>query len=143
MFKNRQPLVAARFLMGSSLASIGLALAAPAFAQTELSPVQVEGAATGYTAPSGLTKLSEPLLDTPVSATTVTQQLMQDRGNTNLNDALRNVPSITLQSNESSFIGNDPFIRGFNARTDMFVDGMRHSGAEEIPRPRQATAPGG
>ena len=60
--------------------------------------------------------------------TTVTQQLMQDRGATNLNDALRNVPSITLQSNESSWMGNAPFIRGFSARTDMFVDGMRDIG---------------
>ena len=102
----------------------------PALAQTELAPVQVRGNGTSdYTAAnSSLTKLPEPMLNTPISVTTVTQQLMSDRGDTNLNDALRNVPSITLQSNESSWMGNAPFIRGFSARTDMFLDGMRDIG---------------
>ena len=82
-----------------------------------------------YTPPiPSLTKLPEPLLDTPVSVTTITQQLMHDRGDTNLNDALRNAPGITLASNESSFMGNVPYIRGFSARTDMFLDGMRDIG---------------
>jgi catecholate siderophore receptor len=105
-------------------------LTAPALAQTEMSPLQVQAHDTGsYTAAtSGLAKLQQPLRDTPISATTVTKQLMDDRGETNLNDALRNVPSITLQSNESSWMGNAPFIRGFSARTDMFLDGMRDIG---------------
>jgi len=52
VFKSHKPLAAARFLMGSSLttiglATLGLALAAPAFAQTELSPVQVQGEGAG------------------------------------------------------------------------------------------------
>jgi catecholate siderophore receptor len=117
----------ARLLAGTALS---LGFAASAMAQTSLPPVQVQGEATGsYIATgSNLAKLMEPLQDTPVSVTTVTQQLMQDRGDTNLNDALRNVPSITLQSNESSWMGNAPFIRGFSARTDMFIDGMRDIG---------------
>lgn len=122
--------VAARLLTGTSLVALALVSAAPASAQTVLPPVQVQGGQTGsYTATnSDLAKLPEPLLDTPVSVTTITQQLMTDRGNTNLNDALRNAPSITLQSNESSWMGNAPFIRGFSARTDMFLDGMRDIG---------------
>src|SRR5580692_11492822 len=113
-------------LMGASLVTMAM----PALAQTELAPVQVQGKGTSdYTATnSELTKLPEPLLNTPISVTTVTQQLMSDRGDTNLNDALRNVPGITLQSNESSWMGNAPFIRGFSARTDMFLDGMRDIG---------------
>ena len=101
-----------------------------ALAQTELAPVQVQGNGTSdYTAAnSGLTKLPEPLLDAPVTVTTVTQQLMSDRGDTNLNDALRNAPGVTLASNESSFMGNVPYIRGFVARTDLFLDGMRDIG---------------
>src|SRR5579863_4975546 len=116
-----------RLLAGTALS---LGFAASAFAQTSLPPVEVNTAAGGsYTATtSNLVKLSEPLQDTPLSVTTVTQQLMQDRGDTNLNDALRNVPSITLQSNESSWMGNAPFIRGFSARTDMFIDGLRDIG---------------
>ncbi|HWY61500.1 MAG TPA: TonB-dependent siderophore receptor [Rhizomicrobium sp.] len=115
----------ARLLMGASLVTMAM----PALAQTELAPVQVQGNGAGYTAAnSNLTKLPEPLLDTPISVTTVTQQLMSDRGETNLNDAMRNVPGITLQSNESSWMGNAPWIRGFVARTDMFLDGMRDIG---------------
>jgi catecholate siderophore receptor len=112
--------------MGASFA----AMAMPALAQTELAPVQVRGNANSdYSATSSdVTKLPEALLDTPISVTTVTQQLLSDRGDTNLNDALRNVPSITLQSNESSWMGNAPYIRGFSARTDMFLDGMRDIG---------------
>src|SRR5579863_1827045 len=116
-----------RLLAGTAL-SLGFASAG--LAQTTLPPMQVQAEPTGsYTATSSdLVKLQEPLQDTPLSVTTVTQQLMQDRGDINLNDALRNVPSITLQSNESSWNGNAPFIRGFSARTDMFIDGMRDIG---------------
>ena len=122
--------VHATLLAGVSLTTLGLALATPVLAQTELSPVQVQGNGTSdYTAAnSNLTKLPEPLLDTPITVTTVTQQLMSDRGDTNLNDAMRNAPGITLASNESSFMGNVPYIRGFVARTDMFLDGMRDIG---------------
>jgi len=116
-----------RLLAGTALS---LGVATSALAQTALPPMEVKAQETGsYTATtSDLFKLTEPLQDTPISVTTVTQQLMQDRGDINLNDALRNVPSITLQSNESSWNGNAPFIRGFSARTDMFIDGMRDIG---------------
>src|SRR5580698_4325392 len=129
--KNSPRLASAtRLLLGASATALGLVLSAPAMAQTALPPVQVQGNGTSdYTAAkSSLAKLPEPLLDTPISVTTVTQQLMSDRGDTNLNDALRNVPGITLQSSESSWMGNAPFIRGFSARTDMFLDGMRDIG---------------
>ncbi|HEX3754732.1 MAG TPA: TonB-dependent siderophore receptor [Rhizomicrobium sp.] len=122
--------IAVRLLAGTSLAALSIVLAQPALAQTALPPVQVQGEASGsYTATaSDLDKLPEPLLDTPVAVTTVTRQLMDDRGVTNLNDALRNVPSITLEAGESSWQGNAPYIRGFSARTDMFLDGMRDIG---------------
>ncbi len=122
--------IVARLLMGSSLTTLGLTLAGPSLAQTALPPVQVQSEAAGsYTATgSDLGKLTEPLLDTPIAVTTITQQLMQDRGVTSLNDAFRNVPSITLEAGESSWQGNAPYIRGFSARTDMFLDGMRDIG---------------
>jgi catecholate siderophore receptor len=119
-----------RLLLGSSFAALNLVLAVPVLAQTVLSPVQVQGDQAGsYTATtSDLVKLQEPLQDTAISDTVITKQLMDDRGATNLNDALRNAPSITLQSSESSWEGNAPYIRGFSARTDMFLDGMRDIG---------------
>ena len=120
----------AGLLTGASLGTLALAFTAPAFAQTTLPPVQVQGDQTGpYTATaSDLVKLPEPLLDTPISITTITKQLMDDRGVTNLNDAFRSVPGITMEAGEMSWQGNNPYLRGFSARTDMFLDGMRDIG---------------
>jgi catecholate siderophore receptor len=76
-----------------------------------------------------LSKLTEPLLDTPQSIQIISNQVLQDRAVTNLNDALRNVPGISLGAGEFSWQGNNPSIRGFVARTDMFLDGIRDFGS--------------
>ena len=62
-----------RLLAGTALS---LGFAASAVAQVSLPPVEVQGEATGsYTATnSNLVKLMEPLQDTPLSVTTVTQE---------------------------------------------------------------------
>jgi catecholate siderophore receptor len=127
--RNRLAMVLG-LMMSSSVAALGMTFGSPAMAQTALPPVEVQSQATGiYTVTeSDLDKLPEPLLDTPVAVTTVTKQLMDDRGATTLNDAFRNVPSITLESGEFSWQGNAPYIRGFSARTDMYLDGMRDIG---------------
>ncbi len=78
---------------------------------------------------SAIGKLTEPLLDTPQSVTTISSQLMEDRNVMSLDDALRNVPGITLGAGEFSWQGNNPFIRGFSSRNDMFLDGMRDLGS--------------
>jgi len=77
---------------------------------------------------SSLGKLSEPLRDTPQTVSTVSQELMEQRNITNLDDAFRNVPGITLGASEFNWQGNNPNIRGFNSRSDMFLDGMRDFG---------------
>ncbi len=77
---------------------------------------------------SSLSKLTAPILDTPQSVDTITQQVMQDRAITDLNQALRNVPGITIGAGEFKSMGNSPTIRGFVARTDMFLDGIRDYG---------------
>jgi len=131
MFKKspRRDSVLTASLIGASAAVLAL-VPASAMAQIALPPVQVTGAREGdYSATTpDLVKLQEPLLDTPISVTTITQQLMQDQGVTNLNDAFRNVPSVTMEAGEVSWQGNAPYIRGFNARTDMFLDGLRDIG---------------
>jgi catecholate siderophore receptor len=78
---------------------------------------------------SSLTKLTEPLRDVPQSIVTVPRELLDDRGVTTLNEALRMVPGITLGAGEFSWQGNNPNIRGFNSRNDMFLDGMRDFGS--------------
>jgi catecholate siderophore receptor len=53
---------------------------------------------------------------------------MDSQGVTTLKDALRNVPGITLSSGEGGNIGDNVNIRGYNARTDLFLDGFRDRG---------------
>src|SRR5689334_23230061 len=55
-------------------------------------------------APS-LPKLTEPLVDTPQSIDTISEQLLRDRAVTNLNDAFRSVPSITIGAGEFKSMG--------------------------------------
>ena len=45
-----------------------------------------------------------------------------------LKDALRNMPGITLSSGEGGNIGDNINIRGYSARTDLFLDGFRDRG---------------
>jgi catecholate siderophore receptor len=76
-----------------------------------------------------LGKLTEPLIDTPQTINVVTEQLLKDRAATNLTDALRTVPGISIGAGEFRSLGNTPTIRGFVARTDIFMDGMRDFGS--------------
>jgi catecholate siderophore receptor len=93
---------------------------------TELGPVNVHGEREEQpTSP----KFTQPLLDTPQSVTIVSAELMQEQGVTTLRDALRNVPGISMQAGEGGVpAGDNLSLRGFNARTDLFVDGIRDFG---------------
>ena len=75
-----------------------------------------------------LNRLTQPLVNTPQTIDVLPQELLEGRGVTNLNDALRSVPGISLGAGEFSFQGNAPSIRGFVARGDMFLDGIRDFG---------------
>ncbi len=70
-------------------------------------------------------KLSEDQLNTPQSITVVTSQLMSSQGANRLEDALRNVPGITLNAGEGAARGDTVNLRGFSAFNDFFLDGIR------------------
>ena len=100
----------------------------------QLPTISVQGAETappsGYKADqSSLGKLTEPLLNTPVTIETVTRQLMDDQGVTTVREALRNVPGISLAAGEARSQGDGLTIRGFTARNDIFLDGVRDFGS--------------
>ncbi len=69
-----------------------------------------------------------PIRDIPQSVTVINSALMQAQGATSLADALRNVPGITMGAAEGGSIGNNFNLRGFSARTDLYLDGMRDRG---------------
>ncbi len=77
---------------------------------------------------SNLPKLTVPIIDVPQSIDTISGQELQDRAVTDFNQALRTVPGITIGAGEFKSLGNSPTIRGFVARTDMFLDGIRDYG---------------
>ena len=68
-------------------------------------------------------------MDTPQSIGVVPQQVMQEQGATTLRDALRNVAGISLAAGEGGAQGDNLTIRGFTARNDLFIDGMRDFGS--------------
>jgi len=74
-------------------------------------------------------KYTEPLLDTPQSVAVVPQEIMSEQNTTTLRDALRNVAGISLAAGEGSSQGDNLTIRGFTARNDIFLDGMRDFGS--------------
>lgn len=76
-----------------------------------------------------LPKYTEPLRDIPQSISVVSQQVMQDQGVTTLRDALRNVSGVSLAAGEGGSQGDNLTIRGFSARSDIFLDGMRDFGS--------------
>jgi len=121
-------------LRAALLAGSSLALLQPAAAQTTDAERHEHIIVEGQRSPDykvadpSVGKLTEPLLDTPQSISTVSQQLMQDRAISNLNDAFRNIPTITIGAGEFKSLGTSPTIRGFVARTDMFIDGQRDIG---------------
>lgn len=104
----------------------------PQDSTVRLQPIAIDGdgGQQGYqSAVPALPKLSQSLLDTPQSINVVPKQLMEDQGITTTRDALRNVPGISLAAGEAGAQGDNLTIRGFTARNDFFLDGMRDFGS--------------
>lgn len=69
------------------------------------------------------------LLDTAKTVHVITSEIMRDQGTDSLTDILNNVPGISMQAGEGGTPAGDQLsIRGFSARTDIFVDGTRDFG---------------
>jgi len=116
------------------LASLALPLAAQAAPDAEIDQsiptVQVTGA--NKQAPvSANEKFTVPLLDTPKSVTVVPAEVIAQTGAVSLTDALRTVPGITIGAGEGGNpVGDNLFIRGYNAQSDTYVDGIRDAGSQ-------------
>jgi len=76
-------------------------------------------------------KFTAPLLDTPKSVTVIGQEVIAQTAAVSLADALRTVPGITIGAGEGGNpVGDNVFIRGYNAQTDTYVDGIRDAGSQ-------------
>ncbi len=97
--------------------------------ETPLSEVIVTGERGYNPGTSSLGKNTQPLVETPQSIVILPQQLIQDQGVTQMRDVLRNVSGISIAAGEGSSQGDNLTIRGFSARSDFFLDGMRDFGS--------------
>lgn len=74
-------------------------------------------------------KWTEPLRDTPRSITVIPKEVIEDVGATSFRDVARSTPGVTLGTGEGgNAFGDRIFIRGFEARNDVYIDGMRDPG---------------
>ena len=127
-----QPAFGRSVLAGAMLGG-ALALGPQAHAQQggdapTLAPVTVTGDKDNYQAPAAASspKFTAPLLDTPKTITVIPEALIKDRGASSLQDVLRTTPGITLGAGEGGTPNGDrPFVRGYEASTDIFIDGVR------------------
>ena len=97
----------------------------------DLAELVVEGEEKTLYKPERLAspKFTQPLVDIPQTVSVIPKEVMREQNATSLRDVLRNTPGISLQAGEGGQPpGDNLSIRGFNARTDLFVDGVRDFG---------------
>ncbi|WP_426616188.1 TonB-dependent receptor [Bradyrhizobium sp. McL0616] len=74
-------------------------------------------------------KFPEPILNTPKSITVLTKDVLEDKNATTLKQAILSTAGVTLGTGEGgNAFGDRFFIRGFDARNDIFIDGVRDPG---------------
>jgi catecholate siderophore receptor len=74
-------------------------------------------------------KFPEPLLNTPKSVTVLSKEVLEDKNATTLKQAILSTAGVTLGTGEGgNAFGDRFFIRGFDARNDVFIDGVRDAG---------------
>ncbi|GAB3739532.1 TonB-dependent receptor [Silanimonas algicola] len=125
-----------------SLAHAQVAGAAPADEEIELDTLRIEGRAadvnpyTSEGAPykarvSGDSRRALPLADTPATLTVVTETQLEESGRTDFRAILDAQPGITIGTGEGgNQFGDRYIIRGQEARSDVFVDGLRDPGLQ-------------
>ena len=127
--------------LSATALAVGLELPLHARADQTLPEVRVQGQAEADSNPNGnpdapykaetldTLKYSRPIAETPKSITVITKEAIEDSGATDLADVLRAQPGITIGTGEGGNAFGDRFIiRGFEARNDVFADGLRDPG---------------
>lgn len=100
----------------------------PAQGETTLPTVDVRDAREGGGYRGDVTEIGrmpQAPRDVPQSLTVIPEQLMQDRGNATLQEALQNAVGITFAAGEGGRIGDNFALRGFSINGDLYLDGIR------------------
>lgn len=79
---------------------------------------------------TGIGRLPGTIQDTPQSVQVINEEILRQQGVTSLDQALRNVPGVTVAVGEGNGgLNGDQFrIRGFDAKGDIYLDGLRDFG---------------
>ncbi|MCT2559467.1 TonB-dependent siderophore receptor [Tsuneonella sp. YG55] len=87
--------------------------------------ILVVGQRDGYASEDGSTgtKTPTPLIDVPQTVAVITEDQLDDQAITQLSDALRYVPGVTLDTGEGH--RDQIFIRGQATTADFYLDGLR------------------
>jgi catecholate siderophore receptor len=109
------------------------AFAGPALAAAddaaEVDGVVVHGKRTALDRPTELPGLPATVQDTPQQVNVVDAAQLKAQGVNSLEQALRNIPGITVAIGEGGTLNGDQFkIRGFDSKDDVYVDGLRDFG---------------
>ncbi len=106
--------------------------AGPTTAPATMQPVTVTGSRPSedfQTTRGSIFRMgAENLMDVPQQVIVINRALMNSQAATTLDQAVRNVPGVTIGSAEGGNIGNNINLNGFSARTDIYLDGMRDRG---------------
>jgi catecholate siderophore receptor len=109
--------------------SLAAAETATLDAANEISGVEVVGAHAPLAGDTGVATLPGTVQDTPQAIQVIGQAQLKAQGVASLEQALRNVPGITIAIGEGGTLNGDQFkIRGFDAKDDVYVDGLRDFG---------------
>lgn len=96
----------------------------------EVAAVEVTGQRTALDESVELPGLSTTVQDLPQAVSVIGSAQLKAQGVSSLEQALRNVPGITIAIGEGGTLNGDQFkIRGFDAKDDVYVDGLRDFGA--------------
>jgi catecholate siderophore receptor len=97
----------------------------------ELEQVKTEIQVTGQIAPLSSPKYVGPLRELPQTISVIPRSVIEEQGATTLSEVLRNVPGLTIAAGEGGApAGDNLTLRGFSARNDVFVDGVRDLGPQ-------------
>ncbi len=102
-----------------------------ALSQTTLPEIRVQGDQEGFRREStgSATRTETPFRDIPQFINSIPEQVIRERGVTNMQDALRTVPGISYAAAEGGTQNNQlVYLRGFPLNGDNYIDGLRDLG---------------
>ena len=130
-YRKARPARLGLAMMAGAASLYGVAHAAETTDATDADAATVSGlTVTGEAKPldhgTGLSVLQSTIQDTPQAISVITNAQLKAQGINSLEGALRNVPGITIAIGEGGTLSGDQFkIRGFDAKDDVYLDGLR------------------